>query len=490
MATDENSENQNSANRYHRQQLITGWNQGKLKNARVSIIGSGSLAQFTLASLVSLGLGTVEIYDDAKVDDTETDETYLGEFLLKLTPKEESKVKALETILSQINPQVQVIGIDTGVYSVDITELLGKPDIIIDTSNERNSQEVLYGYALQKKIPIIIAVADDHKGEIFITNSKRKETPPKTLESYVGKAQNAVVSEVLGGIITEECRKIIMPFKKTEKTIKTIMYNTLTTGRFYGKEKKKRRTSSIDNLHALIVGGGALGNFVGIGLAIAGIGQIVNLDFDTVETTNLPRQLLFYDAVGEKKAIILAKKLRTINGRVKTSAVLSKLDEHMGAYFKSPRTRPDIIMDCVDNFATRAILNYYAIRYKIPLVSGGTSPSSGQVVVYKPRETACLDCQLNIDKALSKERTSHSCIYAPQPSVIMTNEIIGGLMVGEALKVLATEQYGDPIHKVLKYDSTNPARVGYFGKDKACRCKRGTVKSWLDAVDAKYIKKE
>jgi len=266
-----------------------------------------------------------------------------------------------------------------------------------------------------------------------------------------------------------------MPFKKGETPVKNLVYSSTSPSRFSDKDETETKECSFKDKHVLIVGAGALGNFTGVGLALLGVGRIDVLDFDNVETTNLNRQLLFYDSVGQKKSKALASKLRIINHKIKAKGIVGKLDENCD-YFEN--NKPDIILDCVDNFTTRAIANYFAVRYKIPIISGGTSPSSGQVTAYKPGYSACLDCKLGVDKALAKERTSHSCIYVAQPSVIMTNEIIGGLMVAEAKTLLSG--YGEPIKKMLKYDSNSQARAGLVGGETPCNCKRPSIKKWLE----------
>jgi len=507
------------ANRYNRQELIEGWDQGKIRNACVAVIGSGPLANFTSASLVSLGFGNVEIYDNAH---SNTNRSNDGEFLLNLTGKtrknrktgkRDFKVEALEEILSQINPLVRVKGVQTRIDSPPLAQLLGTPSVIIDVTNDSQSQATVLGYGQLKKVPVVVAVADSVRGEFWVRLPNKRYKTPLKLERYQSQHQGAIPSEVLGGIITEEVRKIIMPFNRKEKPVSTLSYSIADPQRFIdnsvghmtnctklsnrtildsrhisrriahnGEDELNIKETSLKDKHVLIVGAGALGNFAGIGLALAGVGEIDLLDFDTVETTNLNRQILFYDAVGDEKSKALAKKLKAINPRLRIRGLTGKLDENYANQFRSKENRPDLILDCVDNFGTRAIVNYFAVRYGIPLVSGGTSPSSGQVVAYQPGESACLDCKLSIDKALGKERTSHSCIYAAQPSVIMTNEVVGGLMAAEARSILAAENYGPHIRKMLRYDSTSPARAGLVGGDNPCACERGSIKEWLRAV--------
>lgn len=477
---EQESEGQIVANRYNRQELIKGWNQGKIKDAYVAVIGSGPLANFTSASLVSLGFGNVEIYDNARQEKSND-----GEFLLSLAGKRDSKVEALEEILSKINPLVRVKGVQTRINSQQLAQILGNPSVIIDVTNDSQSQATALEYGQSRKVPVVIATVDPVRGEFYVRLPNKRDKTPMQLDRYKGQHQGAIPSEVLGGIITEEVRKIVMPFSKSEKPVNGLSYSVACPQRFNGEDKLNINETPLSDRRVLVVGAGALGNFAGIGLALAGVGEIDVLDFDTVETTNLNRQLLFYDAVGDEKSKALAKKLKTINPKLRIRGLTGKLDESYANQFRAKENRPDLILDCVDNFGTRAIVNYFAVRYGIPLVSGGTSPSSGQVVAYRQGESACLDCKLSVDKALGKERASHSCIYAAQPSVIMTNEVVGGLMVAEARAILAPQSYGPHIRKMLKYDSTNPARAGMVGGDNPCDCERGSIKEWLKEVERK-----
>lgn len=473
------AENKSVMNRYDRQELIKDWDQDKLRKATIAVIGSGPLANFTLASLVSLGFGNVEIYNNENADNSVT-----GEFLLNLGESKYSKVETLETVLSKINPLVNVKGVHAKINNLMIAELLGEPNVIIDVTNDLQTKSIISEYAKSKKIPIILASADAVKGELVVNSSNKKNETNKLLEEYAEKTQGAIISEVLGGVITEEVRKIIMPLNKEDTPVNYLFYSTASPTRFSKKDEFSVVEESLKDKNVLVVGAGALGNFVTLGLALAGIGKIDILDFDTVESTNLNRQLLFYESVGQKKSKALASKVQAVNHNIKVKSIDGKLDEEYEEHFKN--SPPDLIIDCVDSFGTRALVNYFAVKYKIPLVSGGTNPSAGQVVVYKPGESACLDCKLSVDKALAKERTSHSCIHASQPSVIMTNQIMGGLIVAEARKVLSPENYGPIAKKMIRYDSTNDFRWGLSGNESACKCEKGPMKTWLKEIIEKY----
>jgi len=460
--------------RYNRQELIKGWNQSALEGARVVILGSSQLANFTAASLVSLGIGNVEIYDSGKMGEYSPQDG----FLLFSAKKGESKAKALESMLHEMNPETKVRGVDMRLEKSPLISILGKPELIIDLTNSPASKETVLNYAKSRGINVISASADEARTEMhFITPGEEFERGK--LGDYSGKPQGSVESEIMAGILTEETRKILMPLEG-ESPVKKIAYSTSAERRFSGELETEVKAEDLSGKRVLVVGAGALGNFVGLGLALAGVGNIDLMDFDEIESTNLNRQILFYGAVGRKKAEVLAERIAAISPQTKINGIVGKLD-----ISSDLKQNYDAVIDCVDSFAVRAIINYFAVRNKIPLVSGGTSPESGQVVVYKPGETACLDCKLGVEKALAKSLASSSCRYAPDSSVIMTNEIIGGIIVGEARKILAPG-YGTPARRIIKYDSKAPTRGGLIGPSEACDCTKPEAETWIKDLKEKY----
>lgn len=189
-----------------------------------------------------------------------------------------------------------------------------------------------------------------------------------------------------------------------------------------------------------IVGAGALGNFVALGLAALGLGPLTFIDPDPVEVTNLNRQILFWDAVGQPKAQALAIRIREWFGaaaRAETSYVTRDTD--VSAYAA--------VFDCTDNFASRIVLSEKCRDAGVILISGGTGVEAGQVVRFDPVRGGPTPAELlglydlvgeaEIDV---HKRERASCLYAPEPAVIMTNQIIGGLMVDMFRRVLAGEE--------------------------------------------------
>ena len=230
-------------------------------------------------------------------------------------------------------------------------------------------------------------------------------------------------------------------------------------------------------LNVFIIGAGALANFVAISIANLKLGRITIFDHDKVEETNLNRQVLYFDAVGAHKASALKKKLKEISTKNIYSYEIKLFDLITGKkYFRWFGDKPDILIDCVDNFETRVLLNKFAAKYKIPLISGGTSPLAGQVMVYFPGITSCLNCELDIERlAEERERQREGCTEVPEGSVVTTNQIIGGIMVGELYRLL---NGGNLSPGVIKYISSDDERVAFVpnGKGKACICHTNDVK--------------
>lgn len=486
--------------RYNRQELISGWKQEKLNSTRAVVIGSGNLANYALVSLAALGIGNLEVYDTAKVASKRAGEDADREFLLFKAREGEPKAKALEAMLRQINPSSRINGISVPL-SAPLLAMIGSPDFIIETTNLPESKGNILKYASSRKIRVISASASRESAEAYFVNPW-ENSHSATLPDYKNQPQGVTLSGIMGGIITEEVRKAVMQLTESDVPAKRTGYSLSSPRRFaYDvsdnkpdsprkqlKDKledklKEKLKEELKRKKILVVGAGALGNFAVLGAALEGVGNIDILDFDEIESTNLNRQILFYDAVGKMKATALAEKVAEIVPAASVQGLVEKLDEN-STYFT--KNKPDAILDCVDSFAARAIINYFAVRNEIPLISGGTDPRSGQVVVYQPKKSACLDCKLAVEKALAEQRKAASCRYAPDPSVIMTNQIVGNMMVGEMMKVLSAA--GEPVRRILKYDATIPARGGLVGSDEICSCSKPEIKEWLKLVDKKAEK--
>jgi molybdopterin/thiamine biosynthesis adenylyltransferase len=223
------------------------------------------------------------------------------------------------------------------------------------------------------------------------------------------------------------------PFLPHSKEGDNVPLHTLT--HLPNTENRKPKTEN----HIAVVGAGALGNFVALGLAALGFTNLTFIDPDPVEVTNLNRQILFWDAVGQPKACALARRIAEwfgITPRARTAYVTRETD--LSEY--------TVIFDCTDNFASRIVLSEKCRDNGQVLVSGGTGVEAGQVVVFDPARRGPTPAELlglydlvGRRDVEVRERERASCVYAPEPAVIMTNQVVGGLMVEAFRRLLAGE---------------------------------------------------
>jgi molybdopterin/thiamine biosynthesis adenylyltransferase len=214
----------------------------------------------------------------------------------------------------------------------------------------------------------------------------------------------------------------------------------------------------------LIAGVGALGSFVATNLALSGVGHLILVDMDTVEMSNLNRQLLFQRRdIRKYKSEVAAKRLRKWNPDIQITSLPMKLESVKRTYYKSS----DIILGGLDTFDVRRWLNSLAVDLKKPFISGGMFGFMGQVQRIIPYETPCFECQ----PLIPQEKLSQACspvgrkrkhlpkkIEAPMPAVATLSMIIGGIISQEALKYLM--KLGDPLDNYLFYDGfTNTTTI-------------------------------
>ena len=182
--------------------------------------------------------------------------------------------------------------------------------------------------------------------------------------------------------------------------------------------------------HALVIGAGGLGSPVALYLATAGVGHITLIDHDTVDLTNLQRQIAHNMArIGLPKAASAAQTMHAINPEVKVTALHERAD---AARLASLLVGVDVVLDCSDNFATRHAVNAACVAQHKPLVSGAAIGFDGQISVYDTRNDAnpCYACIFPPEAAFEEVRCSTMGVFAPLVG------IIGTMQAAEALKLL------------------------------------------------------
>jgi len=186
----------------------------------------------------------------------------------------------------------------------------------------------------------------------------------------------------------------------------------------------------------LIVGLGGLGSPVALYLAAAGVGELHLADFDTVDLTNLQRQVMHDTAaVGLGKVDSAMARLQAINPQVALVAHRQALDEDSLAQAVGA---VDLVLDCCDNFATREAVNAACVAAGKPLVSGAAIRLEGQLSVFDPRNplSPCYHC-LYGHGSEAELTCSEAGVLGPLVG------LVGSLQALEALKLLAG--FGEPL---------------------------------------------
>ena len=178
----------------------------------------------------------------------------------------------------------------------------------------------------------------------------------------------------------------------------------------------------------LMVGLGGLGCPAALYLATSGVGRLVLNDFDRVDETNLPRQILFGpDDVGALKVEAARRRLTALNPEIEVDIVAERLD---GPALDALVGSVHVVLDGTDNFAARFAVNKACVARRVPLVSGAAVRVEGQIAVFPNRgDGPCYACLYNDEDEWLGDCQGNG-VLAPVPGVI------GTLMAEEALKLV------------------------------------------------------
>ncbi len=204
-----------------------------------------------------------------------------------------------------------------------------------------------------------------------------------------------------------------------------------------GQEKLSRA-------HVAVIGLGGLGTLVSMYLVGAGVGQLTVVDYDTVSLTDLHRQLLYREGdVGRPKAEVAAERLHDLNSTVRVKPVREALtDENADEILRDV----DVVVDALDNWLSRQILNEAIVRLRKPLVHGAVNGWHGQVSTIIPGKTPCL-------YELVQARSLPQCVgYCPVIGPVVG--IVASIEAAEVIKLITG--IGEPLtNKLLVIDGKN-----------------------------------
>ena len=187
---------------------------------------------------------------------------------------------------------------------------------------------------------------------------------------------------------------------------------------------------TLRNAKVLILGVGGLGNPASLYLAAAGVGTLYIADGDTVELSNLPRQILFSeDNISENKADAAAEKLQQQFPDTNIEAIDEMLDKELCDYYLP---QVDLVLDCSDNIETRYLINQACVQHKVPLIVGAATGFDGQQLTIDPRDetSACYHCLF----PMTEKAPSNNCQTLGIIGPVLA--MIAGMQCLQAIKLL------------------------------------------------------
>ena len=393
--------------RLDRQLRIPQWHQEMLTGARIGVVGDyGPATSLFLLGTAALGINQVQV----------------------VAPRLDER---LISLARGLNPDWQLRYFEGFLTHPGFREVLGRDNLVVDLSTYGLANKIVLEEAFQHKLTVLRGFSyqdESESGFKIFAYARGREwlelqevVSERNLPGRAGSS-DGVLDILVAGIILEETKKFFLGGSLRANL----------------SRYRRPRLPPIGRQPTMgIVGAGALGNFVGLGLALAGFKDLTFIDPDVIEVTNLNRQVFFAGAVGAGKAETLADRLnRWFGTRARGVQDYFTGSDDIAGF--------EVVFDCVDNFASRiALSNACAAAGKI-LISGGSDVSKGQVVAYHPvRQPQTPAALLGLAEIAAgrpqsvPQRERAACVYQPDPAVIMTNQIIGGFMVEAGRKVLA-----------------------------------------------------
>lgn len=222
--------------------------------------------------------------------------------------------------------------------------------------------------------------------------------------------------------------------------------------RLFEEEGQKK----LKNSTVAVVGLGGLGSPASYYLAAAGVGKLLIIDPDEVDISNLNRQILHWedDVDGKSKTESAKQKLEKLNSDIDVYVLDGKIQEESVEKLKGV----DVIVDGLDNFETRYLINEFAVEEDIPFVHAAVEGSHGQLTTIIPGESPCLEC-------IFPEPPESSDVF---PILGTTAGLFGVMLANEAIKIITG--YGEPlVGQLFVFDlDTNNVDILDIAQDSDC----------------------
>ncbi|MBT6150158.1 MAG: hypothetical protein HOH74_32250, partial [Gemmatimonadetes bacterium] len=391
--------------RYARQRVIGGWNQEALSASTILIAGTGWTGFLAAWMATAMGFGRIVLAGRGGcIADA------VGLARVVSGPRE-----GWARFLRRVNPDVTLVPGDVEFSRKMLDRLQPDAAIVVDPR-----RRVLLA-ARQAAADGLPTVAGWAAGGIGFWGLAR---PDGLSDKLQGMATTPVLGQIVAALLVEEIRKVLLPLP--DEAGPASQRNLITPAAWAGREDRECRYRP-GQPDVSVVGAGALGTWFGIA---AGVGNLHRrrihfYDGDEVEETNLNRQVLFFDAVGQPKAPTLAQRLQRLFPRSAFDGYGMLVDTTTHGHVQET----DVLAACPDSFAVRGFLNDLARYRSQPLINGGTSPDGGACSTYVPGATPCLNCLLDLDRLIQHEAAPRPCARQAEASVVTSNAIAGALMV-------------------------------------------------------------
>jgi molybdopterin/thiamine biosynthesis adenylyltransferase len=237
------------------------------------------------------------------------------------------------------------------------------------------------------------------------------------------------------------------------------------------KELGKAGQKRLGDSKVAVVGVGGLGTVSSLYLALAGVGSLRLIDQDIVEIKNLHRQILYTRAdLDYPKAEVATERLRALNPLISAEAVTENVNS---GNVERLLSSVDVVVDGLDNMATRYLINRVCVQMKIPYVFGAATGLEGNLSVFKTPETPCLECVL-------PNLSDNELLKCDTRGVLgVTPGIIGAMQAFEAIK-LSTGVWEPLSGKLMICDFTDMSFTSVdIAKSSSCPACKGSLPAAL-----------
>ncbi|HLP79821.1 MAG TPA: ThiF family adenylyltransferase [Acidobacteriota bacterium] len=296
------------------------------------------------------------------------------------------------------------------------------------------------------------------------TNQYQTTISRDTIDISRRQNRRSNLMQALSGILAaDEIRKMYFLHASNEQSIKhnlkIDLQNLRTPATMYETEIA----------HATIIGCGGIGTYCAAALALNNTKNIHLIDADTVEQTNLNRQIFYANHIGKSKAQALSQTLRKAFPNTQWSSTQDFIRRDTVDALLQKHTR---VFCCTDNYASRLLVSRYCQTHAIPLVEAGCDTQMAGLFAYIPNQTHTVHCARNlVEKAAQEARIKKetSCARQANPSIVIPNAVIGTMMPF-ALDRLVVNQKFEPFTKnVLIYNSLVNKKF-LFQSARVCTC--------------------